>query len=956
MFEPPFSFSSEIEENPKKQPTNFFLAKLSGRSTSLLVLKENEVLADGDCGFTALGVSRKTLTQELRTAGRSLRHRQFLSEEIASAFMLKELKPPDVLWQPLEEAYQANPTEETRKALYDYCYQPSVFNYYVDALSQHLWLGYKSALLYAESANITLYIWRKDEKQQDHLVLLEKREAEDSPSNVIHMLHTHGFTHFNLLSESELRAWESRYPSDDPSTTEDNHFDKRTMGNRLSVHSALQYYLDSSEEEQVVAPKKENNLDPTELVIAALKEGGVPFYSPPLLKEESSRYFALVKLLVRDESLKEKEILAAKKANTAYEKLYPYKRDWYRFMYAKQTLLAVAGYIRKNQSSLVTLHDYADSVLKQLAEEKKGIEEEFEKRLVERMKPLYEQWGWNFDVFLQKEKEWLLSSSQHLWPTESELSSNPYYVLADVAALDNLVNQLEEQAKQFEISENKLYEKCEQEENKIHEIPELVEYEEIKETLITLVKTIFEKDTDGTPKGLPRSYRNRITKEDLKKIPHQVDSNTIEKSSGSNLALLAIKYRNNDIYIFLRDHLKANIDEPNEFGLTAHDYELIDQENPTFKSDVVKDIVQKTSNKHYSRHHSELLLIKAKTALIWYYEEWCKENAEKEAIYNSPDQGFSRFLLKLSDILFKTEMIFAGREGEVQNLLGKVNKALEAVPVEGFLSEIRKQSNSIHSGYFEGRLEKIAHRLIEIIEGNRQRYEYLIFPKTAIKAALEEREEQKKKNQELEKKIQDQKEEWERERKKEKQVQEKQREKEKREREDEKQELKKEFETRNEALEKKTQNLEQQLKKEKQERVEEKQELKEEFEARNEILEKQTQERERQWGNRTQELENKIQKQQQRSEIEKQELKTEFGNKTQELENKNQALQNKVQAQEEEQKKEKEATQRKLEDMEAKMKAMFEALSARQEKIEEKGGNDKDAVKGSEPRSSPTFF
>jgi hypothetical protein len=830
MFEPSFSFSSEIEENPKKQPTNFFLAKLSGRSTSLLVLEENEVLADGDCGFTALGVSRKTLTQELRTAGRSLRHRQFLSEEIASAFMLKELKPPDVLWQPLEEAYQANPTEETRKALYDYCYQPSVFNYYVDALSQHLWLGYKSALLYAESANITLYIWRKDEKQQGHLVLLEKHEAEDSPSNVIHMLHTHGFTHFNLLSESPLHAWEDIVLSESPSSNGGDNFDHQTVGNRLSVESAVHHY--TAVEEVLISTPKVKEIDPMELLITALKEGGVPFYSPPLPKKESSRYFALVKLLVRDESLNQKEMLAAEKARIGYEKLYPSKRDLYRFTYAKQTFRAIVQHLNQEKSSIVTLQDYTRSVLKQLAEEQKGIEKEFETRLVERMKPLYEQWGWDFEAFRTQEKRWLLTSCKDLWPThENELSSNKYYALADIAALDDGVSQLEEQASKYETAENNLLLQCERQQIEIQETLDR-ELKECYESRETLLKTIFEKDMDGTPKGLPRGYRECVTQRDLRSMAHQVDPNATEENSGSNLASLAIRYRNNDIYIFLRDDLRANINKPDKFGLTAHDYERAFQPNPIFESHTLKNIVQNPDHRHYSRYHSELLLIKAKVALIWYHEIWCKEYAEKEAIRHSPDRGVERFFLTLGQLLFNTETIFEKRKSEVQNLLQEVNKALKSIPVEGFLDEIDRQACILQRGYFEGRLQKIIGRAIEIIEKDEKKYEYLICPKKEIRAEFEEWEREKRgqerKNQALEKKIQDlEKKSQERERQSEEE-----RQQEKQEREEEKQELRKE-------LEDKIQEVEKKQEKENQKQEEEKQELKKEFENKLQELEEQ---------------------------------------------------------------------------------------------------------------------
>jgi hypothetical protein len=72
-----------------------------------------------------------------------------------------------------------------------------------------VWMGYKSAKLIARLKGINLYIWTQSTKVPDAVELRESTESA-RPTNTIHMLHTSGFTHFNLLSESNFK------PCNDP--------------------------------------------------------------------------------------------------------------------------------------------------------------------------------------------------------------------------------------------------------------------------------------------------------------------------------------------------------------------------------------------------------------------------------------------------------------------------------------------------------------------------------------------------------------------------------------------------------------------------------------------------------------------------------------------------------------------------------------------------------------------
>jgi HEAT repeat protein len=87
----------------------------------------------------------------------------------------------------------------------DYCERIDITQEYISAFrdkkegGKHLWLGYHSAALYAEQHQISLYIWRPKGPVYPHqLTLVQKQESEPS-RQVIHMLHTHHYNHFNLL-------------------------------------------------------------------------------------------------------------------------------------------------------------------------------------------------------------------------------------------------------------------------------------------------------------------------------------------------------------------------------------------------------------------------------------------------------------------------------------------------------------------------------------------------------------------------------------------------------------------------------------------------------------------------------------------------------------------------------------------------------------------------------------
>ena len=243
---------------------------------------EHAVAPNGDCGFIALGTDRNELTSVLATLINDVDSRKILGEEILNALMSQDDSLPVTdRWQTLITAYykeSAQQDELVRQIRSDFaisvpdqtpealatwleqnnhseaavilkkqishvakCYRsmetyvasPQMFVNYLQALRGSLFLGYQAAQLYAKVRGITLSIWQVDASTRK-LSLAARSEAQpdNASGQVIHMLHTGGFTHYNLLEEVE-----GLVPSQEAiSVEEDTAYDKES--NVISVTTA----------------------------------------------------------------------------------------------------------------------------------------------------------------------------------------------------------------------------------------------------------------------------------------------------------------------------------------------------------------------------------------------------------------------------------------------------------------------------------------------------------------------------------------------------------------------------------------------------------------------------------------------------------------------------------------------------------------------------------------------
>ncbi|MFN7097763.1 MAG: hypothetical protein ACK4PR_09435, partial [Gammaproteobacteria bacterium] len=190
--------SKEYKQNRLSNKPNYFRAKIVENDEVIVLEFEEHVVVtdDGSCGFTALKTDRSSVQKTLLLSSADQQKRELLQEEIQDAFISGDRLPTEL--QQLANEYNKIIDFEDKKK---YCERQDVFEAYANALGENIWIGYKSMILYAMAENVSIYIWSKNEGN-DHLQIRDSYIASQ-PSDIIHIFHTQGFTHFNILSETK---------------------------------------------------------------------------------------------------------------------------------------------------------------------------------------------------------------------------------------------------------------------------------------------------------------------------------------------------------------------------------------------------------------------------------------------------------------------------------------------------------------------------------------------------------------------------------------------------------------------------------------------------------------------------------------------------------------------------------------------------------------------------------
>lgn len=211
-----------------------------------LLFDEFDVRADGNCGFYALGINRQEAVSILLSMMDTFEHRRTLGEEILHELMAGTLAGAEtsqsVILRNKYEEFQKqendlnqiinhthgfdlklklNHSLQTIRAKLDaYLYQQilpysqskEMFKSYVEnSLGKNGFLGYCSALLLAKHKKYNLYIWKKKDDISG-MIQCVRSNVEPLNTATIHILHTHGSTHYNLLAEANIPPTKENTP------------------------------------------------------------------------------------------------------------------------------------------------------------------------------------------------------------------------------------------------------------------------------------------------------------------------------------------------------------------------------------------------------------------------------------------------------------------------------------------------------------------------------------------------------------------------------------------------------------------------------------------------------------------------------------------------------------------------------------------------------------------------
>jgi len=246
---------AEFKPSPVAPESKKLHAQLGDK---ILAFDEHRILGDGNCGFTSLGTTREEVSGLLLSMVGDEKARIELADEIQG--LLRENRESklhtkethqlftqwDIAQTELDEqvrqlnnqlgaeakttaAFQrqnleglieklknsSHPPHQTaltalraaRLQIFQIgekikicCQSREVFERYIqEGLACTEWLGYRSAKLFAKLKNYNLYVFHPSTGRQGWLELAEQQVCA-VPKNTFYLLHTDGFTHYNLLS------------------------------------------------------------------------------------------------------------------------------------------------------------------------------------------------------------------------------------------------------------------------------------------------------------------------------------------------------------------------------------------------------------------------------------------------------------------------------------------------------------------------------------------------------------------------------------------------------------------------------------------------------------------------------------------------------------------------------------------------------------------------------------
>lgn len=371
----------------------------------------------------------------------------------------------------------------------------------------------------------------------------------------------------------------------------------------------------------------------------------------------------------------------------------------------------------------------------------------FYHRLIERFKKAENDYiAGQFKIYLElylKDEEDKESSRQfcllplrEYLPIDLKTIENSYFAISDIPSIQQLKEKIIKHITELENSRNNAHDKYEVLCKPVADLEDKIRLLK-RERRLTQAAALLNTKNSEIKVGLPFYYKEYFNNPaELLPFAGIVQIETIEEITGSNLALIALQYKNLLIYkhLFSTNKEQAKTNQSNLLGLSADHYDMAffwkDKEDR-----ISAELMIKTKDVKGE------LLREAEMRINQYLQNWYKKNSRLRTSQN--EQNFLEKIAIAWIKFFNNSEIFEKRYDEATQYLSLVQHAMHNIPAEFYvgLKGLLEKSNwgaikgsHLHNtmaSYLKMIESKPAYRelinptaeLLEMIKKNEKRYE-----------------------------------------------------------------------------------------------------------------------------------------------------------------------------------------------------------------------------------------
>lgn len=648
----------------------------------------------------------------------------------------------------------------------------TVFEHYLDLYKNNLWLGYRAARAYAKARGWVFYLWQRVEKDgQEHLELMQKQcvYSDANQPKKIFGVFTHG-NHFNGLelmdyldkvdhitpednsrkyrsdlSFNALRKIITRKESNKDKSDEEcipskgkiySNFnavvDKKLKKNRYDVNAFMQQldkftsYADEQNKEldtsitslrldiNVEIWQKPGNLNLAELLIDAIKIGDDIYldFCKLLINDEPQWLDQLEKKIINDTiKFNKKSVLPtffmklfANECSKVFLELYEYidanlaESSTATYQFSIYSLINGKNGVRERST-----HTFFEKITDEVNARFKNLNGKIDSgsykyKVSKQVKELIQQFTEQMKPYWPETKEdfyrlGIIPSAM----THTELKKIAAFCLSEANKWIKISGDCDfaYEAKDIKFNTDSLKKKCQN------------DFDTYKEELAR-------KLWKSRHRLIPTKYQH-IAKSanELIALIHgkYVAANYCEKKTGDNLALLAKKYGNEKLYLFIKNQCGLSAEDllqPNHHGLSLIEYQATDARGwIDMKEPFMNDFLS------------------LEKQIRQYANAWEKRNENRKVFEKSYNPVYKfKFMVDTWRDGFGPDKPFRQRKAQIDKLLILIEfYRYHPEKIDEFIDEFSQLTHDIQDGLFgflgQGKLKKITTSQLGFFEKNR---------------------------------------------------------------------------------------------------------------------------------------------------------------------------------------------------------------------------------------------